>query len=492
MSMSRRQFLKTSGYMSAAVGAAATPFALNLSLAGSAAAQSATDYKALVCVFLYGGNDSFNTVLATDTASWAQYKRWRDLGQAPLSLPGVGQAGGVIPIVPRTVQSGRAFALNPKLADVARLFDAGRVAVVSNVGPITGPLDLRDYNTGVSPFLPASLFSHNDQQSIWQSQKPEGASFGWGGRMGDLIASANGDRAVFTALSASGSATWLAGQDIIQYQLSRDGAVPVNALQTANAREQAIAAIMRRIVRRDSAHLLEKEVAKITRRSLDTQDILRASLLPRNGSGVPDPTQLVDPVSGDLVDNPLAVQLQTVARIIGGRNALGVRRQVFFVGMGGFDTHSDQPEQHLYLMQQLNHGMQYFDTQLGNIGGADLRSQVTLFTASDFGRTFTSNGNGTDHGFGAHHLVMGGAVRGQDIYGQFPASGIGHERDYGKGVLLPQFSVDQYAATMARWFGLNDGQLAEVFPNLSRFPTADLGFIGKRRVRSRPMPPRRV
>jgi uncharacterized protein (DUF1501 family) len=492
MSMSRRQFLKTSGYMGAALGAAATPFALNLSFAGAAAAQTATDYKALVCVFMYGGNDSFNTVLATDQDSWTQYKRWRDLGQSPLSLPGVGQPGGVIPIVPRTSQSGRAFALNPKLVDVALLFDAGRVAVVSNIGPITGPLDLRDYSTGVVPYLPASLFSHNDQQSMWQSQKPEGASFGWGGRMGDLVAAANGNSAVFTALSAAGSATWLAGQDIIQYQLSRDGAVPMNILQTNNAHEQAIADIARRVVRRDSNNLLEKEVGKITRRSLDTQDILRAALLPRGIGGVADPTPLIDPVSGDAANNPLAVQLQTVARIIGGRNTLGVKRQVFFVGLGGFDTHSDQPEQHLYLMQQLNHGMAYFDAQMGNLGGTDMRSQVTLFTASDFGRTFTSNGNGTDHGFGAHHLVMGGAVRGRDIYGQFPASGVNHERDYGKGVLLPQFSVDQYAATMGRWFGLDDGQLADVFPNLNRFASANLGFIGKQRIRSRPQPPTQV
>jgi uncharacterized protein (DUF1501 family) len=477
MDQSRRHFLRTASLTSAMVGAVAAPSMLNLALSGQAAAQTANDYKALVCIFFFGGNDSFNTVLATDTSSWTQYKRWRDLGNKPISLPGVGAAGGVLPIVPNTAQSGRSFALHPNMSELVSIFNAGRLGIVSNVGPITGPLNLSNFGTGVVPFLPPSLFSHNDQQSYWQAQRSEGASAGWGGRMGDLFKAGNGNNAVFTALSASGSAVWLSGEDVIQYQLARDGGVPLTLRTGTGSREPAFADLAVKIMSRNSSHILESEAARVAKRSLDSAQVLRSAMLPRGSGGIADPTQILNPFRGVLVDNPLAVQLQTVARIIGARTSLGVKRQLFFVSLGGFDTHSDQANQQPYLMTQIDHGMSYFDTVLANVSGQNLRSSVTSFTASDFGRTFTSNGSGTDHGFGGHHFVMGGAVKGKDIHGTFPESGTGHARDYGNGILLPQFSVDQYGATLARWFGNSDADLNTIFPNLSRFSTRNLGFM---------------
>jgi uncharacterized protein (DUF1501 family) len=195
------------------------------------------------------------------------------------------------------------------------------------------------------------------------------------------------------------------------------------------------------------------------------------------GSGVPDPTLYVNPNTGVAAVNPLAVQLQTVARIIGGRSALGVRRQVFYVNLGSFDSHDFQRTNQADLLAKLAHAMAYFDNMMGNLQGTDMRKQVTLFTASDFGRTFASNGDGTDHGWGSHHFIMGGAVKGKDIYGSMPVTGLGHTLDVGSGSLLPTTSVDQYGATLASWFGLSATQIADVFPNIGNFSNRNLGFM---------------
>jgi uncharacterized protein (DUF1501 family) len=479
--LSRRAFLNAASVSTLACGAAGS-MALNLALCGKAAAQTTTPYKALVMIWLGGGNDSFNTLLATDPSSWTEYQRWRNTGARPIALPAAGAAGGVLPIVPYTLQAGRSFALHPNLAGARGLFDAGKLAIISNVGPITGPVDPSNYTTGVLPFLPPALYSHNDQTSVWQSQSPEGASSGWGGRMGDLLLSGNGANAVFTTIAADGGSTWLSGANVIQYRASRDGGVQIGLLQpSANAQEQALAAIAKRIIERGSSHILETEVAAISRRSISAEQTIRASLLPRGtaAGAVPDSLALVNP-AGITEDNPLAVQLQTVARIIGARTTLGINKQVFMVSLNEFDHHTDQFADHNYRMRQLDQALSYFDSILSNLNGVDMRSQVTAFTAAEFGRTFSTNGSGTDHGFGAHHFVYGGAVRGKDIYGAVPPSGVGHGRDFGgKGAILPLNSVDQFGATLGKWFGMSDAQLLNIFPNLSRYnPSArNLGFM---------------
>jgi len=470
---SRRRFL---GSMLSLAGTTAAPFAMNLAAMGNAAAQSAGDYKAMVCLFMAGGNDAFNTVLATDPTSWNEYTRLRNTGGADsIHLPGVGEAGGVLPVVPATAQADRAFALHPQLAPLKDLFDNGRAAIVANVGTLIQPATLAQYKTG-SVALPAKLFSHNDQQSTWQSGSPEGASVGWGGRVADVAGSLN-TNAMFTAISAAGNTVFLSGRQVRQFQVGQAGAVPIRGLSGSLYGGTAGAGALQAIINDAGSDLIEQEHVAIVQRAISSQSILSGAMLPAGAGGVPNPPPYVNPNTGVSGVNPLAVQLQTVARIIAGRGALGAKRQVFYVTLGSFDTHDRQKVLHADLMARLAHALAYFDTTLAALQGADLRSQVTTFTASDFGRTFSSNGDGTDHGWGAHHFVVGGAVKGRDIYGAFPVTGVGHALDVGSGALLPTTSVDQYGATLAKWFGVADSQLAEVFPNIGNFSRRDLGFM---------------
>ncbi len=500
---SRRHFLRCAGALSAA--GAAAPFALNLAAVGGAAAQSAAGYKALVCVFLYGGNDSFNMVLPTDTASWDRYVAVRDQRPNPIALrapgtPAVASAGagtperlgGVLPITPANTQ-GRSFALHPALGGVRDLFGARRLAVVANVGPLLRPTSKAQYRDERTP-KPAKLFSHNDQVSTWQAGAPEGATAGWGGRVADLLAGANG-KAVFTSISAASNAVWLSGRDVMQYQVSTRGAIRIGSsgdtLFGSTKALQKMHAVMRNA---RSAHLLEQDHASVVARAIDAEALLTSALPAANAapygtpglpSGAADPLlQYDDPLSGGRTTNPLAQQLQIVARTIGARAALGQQRQVFFVSLGNFDTHSGQNRAMTENMARLAHGLAYFDAALAALGVGDA---VTTFTASDFGRSFTSNGDGTDHGWGAHHFVLGGAVRGGDLYGRFPDYGSDDGRgdftsadQIGNGSLLPALSVDQYAATLAHWFGVSDTQLRDIFPNLANFDVGarDLGFMG--------------
>lgn len=470
---SRREFL---GAMLGAAGSAVTPFALNLAAMNVAAAQTAGDYKAIVCLFLNGGNDPFNTVLATDPTSWKEYLRIRTTADTgSIHLPEVGATGGVLPIVPDTAQSGRAFALHPAMGPLKDLFDAGRAAVVANVGTLIGPTTKAQYQAQ-SVALPPKLFSHNDQTSIWQSSQAEGASVGWGGRMGDLLASGNSN-AVFTAISASGNAVFLSGRQVRQYQVQSAGAVPIRGMGVSLFGMPAGSNPLQAIVSNQRANLLEEEYAAVTRRAISSQSLLSTSMAAAGTGGVPNPTTYINPNTGVAATNSLAVQFQTVARVIAGRNALGAKRQVFFVSIGGFDTHDAQKTVQADLLAKLAHALAYFDGALASLQGTDMRRQVTTFTASDFGRTFTSNGDGTDHGWGSHHFVVGGAVKGRNIYGDYPVTGTGHALDVGSGSLLPTISVDQYGATLASWFGLSDSQLSDVFPNIGNFSKRNLGFM---------------
>lgn len=476
--VSRREFLRL-GSMLGSAGAlgAATPFALNLATMASAAAQGNTgDYKAIVCLFLYGANDHANTVLATDSTSWTQYTTVRTTAETgSIALPAVGTSGGVLPIKPSTTQSGRSFGLHPSMPEVKTLFESGRLAILANVGPLIVPTTLTQYQKATVP-LPPKLFSHNDQQSLWQAYAPEGAAYGWGGRMGDLLA-ANNTNPIFTAISASGNAVFLSGRNIIQYQVSGSGATPINGLTGTLFGSTTANNTLRSIITGDTSNYFQKEQAAVTNRAINAQALLAPSMAAAGANGVPNPSQYTNPNTGALANNALAIQLQTVARIIAGRSALGAKRQVFFVSMGGFDTHDFQKTAQADLLAKLSHAINYFDGVMGNLMGTNLRNQVTLFTASDFGRTFTSNGDGTDHGWGSHHFIVGGAVKGGNIYGNFPVTGLKHAEDVGSGSLLPQFSVDQYGATLASWFGLTPTQISDVFPNINNFTNHNLGFI---------------
>jgi uncharacterized protein (DUF1501 family) len=469
INQSRRHFLRTASALSTMVPAAGSGLALNLATIGAAAAQSApSDYKALVCVFLYGGCDYANTVLATDPGSWAGYLAARNVAPDPiaLDLPGAGTARAVLPLAHSNaagLNGGREIAVHPNLAQFQSLFDAGRGAVIGNVGPLVVPLTKAQYRDKAVPKPPA-LFSHNDQQSTWMAFAPEGARVGWGGRMGDLFASSNGDP-VFTCISASGNSVFLSGEQTLQYQVGGNGPIGINGINGSVFGNGGASAALRAIVTESRSHLIEKELNRITSRSISAGQRMTDAMALTPSTGLP---ALPGANAG------LASQLRTVARIIGGRSMTNARRQVFMVGIGGFDTHDGLNGSLVNLMQTLSNGFAWFDSAMAQLG---LQDNVTTFTASDFGRTLTSNGDGSDHGWGAHHYVVGGAVRGKDVYGRFPIIGVDTSDDVGQGRLLPGVSVDQYAATLGKWFGLSDNQLLDVMPNLANFSVRDLDFM---------------
>ena len=424
---SRRQFLQRAAALSA-TGVAA-PWALNLAAIGEAAAANATGYKALVCVFLYGGNDYANTVVTYDAASHALYQAQRPA----VALARASLAGTVLS--PSTALAGaRQYALAPQLAGLVPIFDAGQMAVMLNVGTLVQPTTKAQYSAK-SVALPPKLFSHNDQQSVWQSSAPEGSTSGWGGRMGDLFAAANGN-ATFTCVSAAGNAVFLSGQSAVQYQVSANGSVPLAALQSPLFGSSACSDALRAMVSASRSHLLEAEHTRIMKRSIDANVQLTAALA---GNA---PLTTVFP-SG----NSLAGQLAMVARMIAARGTLGAKRQVFFVSLGGFDNHDGLADDHPALLALLGPALAAFQAATVALGVADL---VTTFTASDFGRTLTSDGDGSDHGWGSMHLVLGGAVRGRAFYGTPPAVANNGPDDVGQGRLLPTLSVDQFGATLGR------------------------------------------
>ncbi len=488
--LARREFLLNASLLSAA-GSVAAPFALNLFAMNVAAASTlTTDYKALVCIFLAGGNDHNNTVIATDTDSWTGYMAARGLGGgATIALPQANLAStAIIPLNTSGNTTGREFSLHPSMAPLKSLFDAGRAAVIANVGPLIVPIPDKVAYRNSAYQKPNNLFSHSDQTAQWNSTNPLKKNYGWGGRMADQIKTSNTAQN-FTCLSLSGNTAFLAGETINQYQINANG-TPVAVSGFNNLFGSSGNHLEPIIKTASSSNMFEIEHAAVVQRAINAQADLTTVMSQTGATVVPAPSQYTNPTTGLLASNQLAIQLQTVARIIAGRNTLGAHRQVFFVTLGGFDTHDGQAPAHANLMTRLSHAVEYFDTTLStlfdtNAGTtSDMRNSVTTFTASDFGRTFTSNGDGTDHGWGSHHFVVGGAVRGRDIYGSFPmtavtnlSAGIDNPLDVGSGNLIPQISVDQYAATLAKWFGLSAAEISAVFPNLANFTTQDLGFL---------------
>lgn len=457
----RREILKRAT-MLAAVGA--PPFAMNF-LPFNAYAASTTGYRALVCVFLFGGMDCHDTVLPYDQAEYDAYARIRQ----SLFSQYQGLAGGstrtrdrLLALTPDNASAlgGRQFALPEALTPMRDLFAAGKAAIVSNVGPLVQPINRSQLQSG-SVRAPARLFSHNDQQSTWVASAPEGARFGWGGRLGDmaLASGANAARTAFTAISANGNTVFLTGQQAAQFQVSSTGGVQINALSgTSLYRSSGAPQTVSDIVQdsqNQRTNLFEKDVATTYRQSIANNRDLTAAL------------QAVAPFATQFpANNGLARQLNIVARIIAARATLGVSRQVFFVGTGGFDTHSTQAQSLTGLHGGLAAAVKAFHDTTVELGVAD---SVTTFTASDFGRTLNVNGDGTDHGWGAHHFVVGGSVQGNQVLGQFPPAAVNHAQDSGGGRLIPTTSVEQYAGAMARWFGLSDSEVGQALPGIANF-----------------------
>lgn len=464
--LTRRTVFERLGKLAIVGGAA--PFALNMAALGEAAAFTGDDYKALVCVFMNGGNDQNSMLIPFDSYNYDRYSDLRG-GGAGQTAGGIAYArsalANTVLNTSQTLTDSQQLAFAPQMTSLKSLWNSGRLAVQMNVGPLMQPTTLAQYNSTnrtANP-LPPKLFSHNDQASVWQSLGAEGSTTGWAGRLGDLALSGN-NNSLMTCISAGGNAVFLSGDTTLQYQINATGAIPVNGLKSNLFGSQACSEALSALINQSSGNVMEAEYARVLKRSIAWEGTVNGALNPVPGSTA----------FNSMPNNALANQLKIVARLIAARANLGVKRQVFFVQAGGYDTHDNSTDIHPTLMAQLNEAMLAFYSATVEMGVAD---KVTTFTASDFGRTLSSNGSGTDHGWGSHHLVMGGAVNGGRFYGTAPKISITSDDQVGAGRLLPTTSVDQYAATFARWFGASSSEIASIFPNIGRFNTADIGFM---------------
>ncbi len=432
----------------------------------SSAADTSGPYKALVCLFLAGGNDSANWLVPVDTSEYAEYANTRrELAWPRSRLLRLSNADATTNV--------RNFGMPLELQPMRDLYEAGKLAWVANVGPLDRPITKADYLAGRG--VPIKLFSHNDQASTWQSLSPEGADSGWGGRMGDLLMSAN-QQPVFTAVSAAGNAVFLTGKQVVQYQVNGSGPVRIAALDAPELHGSASAVVaLRQVLSQGGTNDFQREYTRVVQRSLDNSAALRAAVAQTAVAALPSAPVLL-PTGGslDLSQDGLAQQLRMVAQMVAAAPRLGMKRQVFMVSMGGFDTHAFQMRDQPLLMARVAHSVAWFMNALAGLG---LQDNVTLFSASDFGRRLTANGQGTDHGWGGHHFVAGGAVRGRTIYGRMPSLALNSADDVGGGCLLPGVGVTPYAATLASWMGLSAAETALVLPNAPAFSDLRLGFV---------------
>ena len=482
--MQRRDFLKLLGVVTA------TPLMGALSELAYGAGPF-NDYRALVCIMLSGGNDAHNMIVPLD----GRYSAYM-ANRGPLAIP-----QSYLQVNAVNDPSQGSFGFHPRMAKTAELFKAGLLAVQSNVGPLIKPTSKSDYSKRVQ--LPPQLFSHSDMTEYWHTAHPQAAALsGWGGRLGDLLQSAN-NNGLLVSVSTANAGVLLKGTSAVAHQIGTYRSTQPNApiVQRIRAwRDWDVSGANAQAVYQNSVSMarsnrLEDQFGDVATRSLNLNDHILASLY--NGPAANGSYTQKNTINTVLpANNALAAQLRSVAMMIAARQALGVQRQIFFVSLNGsFDTHSDQYDtrystlkpqtgdpasafgKHADLLGQLDEALKFFYDVTVELG---VHNNVTTFTESDFGRTLTSNGKGSDHGWGAHHLIVGGAVKGGTIYGTFHnlQVGAGNPVDAGQGRLIPDYSVDQYAATLARWMGATPADLNTVFPNLANFGSlSDLGFM---------------
>lgn len=453
MPSTRREFLRNT--VCAAVGTTSivrTLFDLG-GIAAAAEIPKAGDYKALVCLFLYGGNDGNNTLIPRSLTDYNQYAAARGV----LAIP----RASLLPITP-VVTDGRSWGLHPSMTGLQGLFGQGKMAIQANVGPLLAPLTQTQYQNG-SVAVPPQLFSHSDQQVHWQTSIPDREPrTGWGGRLADLVNSLNTNAQVSMSMSLAGTNLFQVGDAVTQYQLSPDGSVGLYGFDDGPNPDPVSRAI-RTLIENPSSNLLVQGAADVTRRALDNNKLVEAAFAQAPAFNTVFP------------DTYLGRQLAMIAKVISVRGALGFARQVFFCAADGYDTHGDQLASHADLLTELSTGLTAFYNATVEMG---IAASVTTFTASDFGRTYPSNGGGTDHGWGSHQLIVGGAVQGNRLFGQVPTLAVDGPDDVGEGRWIPTTSVDEYSATLARWFGVSNTDMPLLFPNLSRFNHPDLGFMG--------------
>jgi uncharacterized protein (DUF1501 family) len=516
----RRKFIRQAAC--AALGTAAltnTIRDLRFINAAMAQDQPLTDYKALVCIFLSGGNDSNNLFIPTDPTEYANYAAIRT---PVLAIPNT-DGGPATALVLNSLNSdGHTYGVHPACRELQGMFNGapvavngntngGKLAALFNTGTLVYPLTKAQYVAG-SVARPPQLFSHSDQVTQWQTSIPDRPpSTGWGGRCADLLDTLNprnGNTAVLSlAISLAGANTFEVGGVVQQYSVGTGGVVSLSLPGPANsARLAAFNSILG--IDELQANMLVQNYALALDHSIATGSLLSSSLAnsPLFASYfnvAANFPSIVVPNGGPTFNSGLMSQLKMIAKIIdaGYRSAaqggLGMKRQIFFCQVGGYDTHTGQtnnsgssnptPAQVILgsqanLLAELSQSMNAFQAAMHKIGlqynDPDFESNITAFTNSDFGRTFPSNALGSDHGWGSHHLIMGGAVNGQKTYGRWPALAVGGPDDTSTGRWIPTTSVDQFAATLAKWFGVSSGNMNVVFPNLGRFAAPDLGFMG--------------
>jgi uncharacterized protein (DUF1501 family) len=470
MHVNRREFLRKS--VAAVLGGASLYSAfgslrLMAATLGAQGAASLSGYRALVCVFLFGGNDSFNTIVPTSGQARTDYLAARsDLAQTT----------GVHALTPQAGGGPANYALHASMPELAALFNGGHAGIVANVGSLLYPITAAQYQAGSVP-SPPQLFSHDDQARQWQTSRPDDANaLGWGGRVADLLHTANSGQVPMN-ITLSGNNPFQRGAVVspygmdprgvgrMSYQDDGDECWIAGSCSDYGAPKQARnrTAYNALIAPGAQANALERAYAAATSRSIGNYQLIDSALGEAPTWTTPFP------------DTDLGNQLQMVARLIGVRGALGMNRQIFFVSTGNYDTHTDQIEDQGYNLQELSQALKAFYDATAQIGVA---GDVTTFTASDFGRSLAVNSSGTDHGWGGHHFVVGGGVRGGRFYGTMPSlKPDDNPDDTGWGQIIPTLAVDQYAATLARWLGVDAGGIGDIFPNLGRFASPDLGFM---------------
>jgi uncharacterized protein (DUF1501 family) len=447
---SRRDFMRL-----ACCSAAGASLVGGLSKFGlvSALAQGTTDYKALVCIFMFGGNDGNNMVVPIDSR-YAGYQQTR----ANLALP----QAQLLPLQSGTQAN---FGLHPNMPELQALFNNQKtLAILSNVGTLVQPTTQQTYKNWQN--LPENLYSHSDQQDQWQSAQLTGtANAGWAGKVADSLQGSFNSAALFPPiLSISGNTIFCTGDTTHPFTMN-PGETPGLQGFDSSAASQARFAATQQLLTFDSGLSLVQSANSVTNQAVQYSVVLANAL------------KSIPALQTQFPDTYLSQQLKQVAQVISARAALGVGRQIFFCSYGGFDTHSDQLVQHVDLMTKLSQAMSAFYQATQELGVAN---QVTTFTLSEFGRTLEPGTNGgTDHAWGNHQIVLGGAVKGNSVYGTFPTLALAGPDDAGdNGRWIPTTALDQYAATMASWFGVNNTDLLAIFPNLKNFPTSNLGFMG--------------
>ena len=419
----------------------------------SRAAAVPSDYKAIVCIFLNGGNDGTNLVVPSDPSSYAAYARAR----AELAIP----QSQLLPITAKKYSDGRSYALHPSVPGLHDVYGQGKLAVLANVGTLVQPTTLAMYKAGRA--LPLQLFSHLDQTIQWQSSVPD-RSFesGWGGRLADLVDALNNNNQVSMSITLQGANYFQVGKQVAQFAAGPGGAPDFNPYVGGSLFTTRLNA-MHSAAGLPQENLLAAAFGNVANTAVVSGGALRTAL------------QAAPTLRTAFPGSPTGKQLGAVAKMISVASALNVKRQIFFVVNGGYDLHNAQLSGHGPLLTELSTSMKAFYDATAELGVAN---QVTTFTASDFGRTYAPNFGGTDHGWGNHQLIMGGAVQGGDIYGRMPSLTIGADDDTDRGRWIPSTSVDEYSATLATWFGVSAANLSTVLPNIGRFAKPSLGFLG--------------